>query len=292
MKGLEETGYFHICTDGKAIPWMFQDTIDFIAGINRIGICIVMTGAVVIAYTLMDNHVHFVLYGTLPQCKGFINLYKRLTGKWIRTRYGHGDFLHNLPVEIIRIEGEESLLNTIAYLDRNPIVAGFKYMPGEYPWGSARYMFKAEGTGMENYRSMESFTRREQKALLHSHTVLPQDWNVDCNGMILPTSFMNIRRLESFFRSPARYSYFLAKKLEGIVEQNLEHSRKSFIPDKELRPVVRQLALEKYGSDDIKGLNVNARLSIARILRYSYGSTLKQISRMIHIDTGTLEGFV
>jgi hypothetical protein len=165
-------------------------------------------------------------------------------------------------------------------------------MPGEYPWGSARFMFKADETGMENFRSLESFTRREQKALLHSHTVLPQDWNVDCNGMILPTSFMNIRRLESFFRSPAKYSYFLAKKLEGIVEQNLEHSRKSFIPDKELRPVVRKLALEKYGSDDIKSLNVNARLSIARILRYSYGSTLKQISRMIYLDTDALEGFI
>lgn len=292
MKGLEETGYFHICTDGKAIPWMFQDNRDFIVGIKRIGICATMTGVIIVAYTLMDNHVHFLLYGTLPQCKDFINLYKRLTGKWIRTRYGYSDFLHNLPVEIIRIEGEESLLNTIAYLDRNPIVAGFKYMPGEYPWGSARFMFKADETGMENFRSLESFTRREQKALLHSHTVLPQDWNVDCNGMILPTSFMNIRRLESFFRSPAKYSYFLAKKLEGIVEQNLEHSRKSFIPDKELRPVVRKLALEKYGSDDIKSLNVNARLGIARILRYSYGSTVKQISRMIYLDTDALEGFI
>ena len=165
-------------------------------------------------------------------------------------------------------------------------------MPGEYPWGSARYMFKAEGANMEHCRPIGSFTRREQKVLLHSHTVLPQDWKVDRNGMILPASFMNISRLESFYRSPARYSYFLAKKLEGIVEQTLEHSRKSFIPDKELRPVVRQLALKRYGSDDIKSLNVNARLNIARTLRYGYGSTLKQISRMIHIDTGTLEGFV
>lgn len=292
MKGSQETGYFHICTDGKALPWMFLDTRDFIAGINRIGICVVMTGIVVIAYTLMDNHVHFILHGTLPQCKAFINLYKKLTGKWILTRYGHNNFLHNLPVEIIRIEDEESLLNTIAYIDRNAMVAGFRHLPGEYPWGSARYMFKAENAGTESCRPIGSFTRRQQKSLLNSHTTLPQDWKVDCDGMILPTSFMNVTRLESLFRSPARYSYFLAKKLEGIVEQKMEHSRKSFIPDKELRPVVRQLALEQYGSDDIKSLNVKARLNIARTLRYDYGSTLKQISRMIYLDVDALEGFV
>ena len=33
----DEPGYFHICTDGNAVPWIFQDDEDFIAGVNRIG---------------------------------------------------------------------------------------------------------------------------------------------------------------------------------------------------------------------------------------------------------------
>lgn len=72
MKDKFEKGYFHICTDGKAIPWMFQDDEDFIKGINRIGICIIKTGIKVVAFVLMDNHPHFVLWGTMPECKKFI----------------------------------------------------------------------------------------------------------------------------------------------------------------------------------------------------------------------------
>ena len=58
----DEPGYFHICTDGNAVPWIFQDDEDFIAGINRIGICSVISKTETVAYTLMDNHGHFLMY--------------------------------------------------------------------------------------------------------------------------------------------------------------------------------------------------------------------------------------
>ena len=47
----DEPGYFHICTDGNAVPWIFQDDEDFIAGINRIGICSVISKTETVAYT-------------------------------------------------------------------------------------------------------------------------------------------------------------------------------------------------------------------------------------------------
>ena len=128
MKRAEKTGFFHICTDGTSLPWMFQDEKDFIAGVNRIGICSVMTGVIAVAFILMDNHIHLVLYGSMPECKAFINLYKRLTGSWISSRYGIKDYLRHLPAEIIRIEDEESLLNTIAYIDRNSIVLQHNFL--------------------------------------------------------------------------------------------------------------------------------------------------------------------
>ena len=212
MKGAEKTEYFHICTDGRLLAWMFQDDKDFIAGINRIAICHIKTMAVVICFVLMDNHVHFVLKGTLRQCKEFINLYKRLTGRWIMQRYGITDHLRLLPTDIIRITTEESLLNTIAYIDRNAVVAGYKYLPGEYPWGSAKYMFREKPE--INGRRISSFTRREHKDILHSNIVLPGDWIMEGN-MILPTCFMDFSITESFFKSPIRYTYFLSKKNRG-----------------------------------------------------------------------------
>ena len=291
MKGQNSKGYFHVCTDGRALPWMFQDESDFIAGVNRIGICCLRTGIKVIAYVLMDNHVHFVLCGTMPECKRFITLYKQLTGTWIYVKYGLNDYLRQLSTNILLVDTEEKLLNTIAYIDRNPVVAGYPYLPTEYPWGSARYVFKAFRCELDT-KPLSAISRRTQRVLLGTRVVLPGKWRIDNKGMICPDSFLDVSVIESYYKTPVRYSYFLAKKLEGIVEHDIELSQKTFIPDMELREIVRKMIMQDYGKDSVMDLDVHARLSVARKLRYCYASTLKQISRMVHLDKSALEGFI
>ena len=291
MRGSTDTGFFHVCTDGASIPWMFQDDQDFIAGINRIGICFLKTSITIIAYVLMDNHVHFLLYGTMPQCKAFITLYKRLTGKWILTKYGISDYLRHLPTDIIRIDSEERLLNTIAYIDRNALIAGYSKLPGEYQWGSARYFFK-EQNGFETYKLISDMTRREQRAILGTRTIVPDDWMIDDNGMICPLSFLDIKAIESYFKTPMRYSYFLAKKQEGVIEQELEHAQKTFIQDKELRFIVRQIAKDLFGKEDLNELDIKSRLILARKLRYDYASTVKQIARILRLEKSVLSDYI
>jgi hypothetical protein len=127
---------------------------------------------------------------------------------------------------------------------------------------------------------------------LSTRVALPGDWRIDDKGMLCPDSFMDISVIESCFKTPARYSYFLSRKLEGVVEQELESSRKIFIPDAELREIVRKMISHDYGKDSVAELDVDARLSIARKLRHSYASTIKQISRMVHLDRTVLEGFI
>ena len=66
----------------------------------------------------------------------------------------------------------------------------------------------------------------------------------------------------------------------------------TFIPDKELRPIVGKIAAELFRTKDIKSLNVNDRLILARKLRREYVSTIKQISRMLYLDAEILKGFI
>lgn len=286
----DEPGYFHICTDGNVMPWIFQDDEDFIAGVNRIGICSITSKAETVAFTLMDNHSHFITYGTLLACKRFINTYKVLTGKHISRKYKVRNPLRDLPVEIIPIKNEEDLMATIAYLDRNPVIAGFKFLPNEYRWGSARYIFK-EYTQEAQSRRLGDLGFNERRRLLKTRTPLPDDWEVDCHGMLVPCkSFLNTTRLENIFKTPIRYNYFLAKKLEGNIEMAQGH--RTFLPDKELRPVAEQIAMTLFGTSDIKSLNVHSRLRIARELRHGYAATVKQVSRMVYLDTETLKGFI
>ena len=288
MKNSDSAAYYHVCTDGNAIEWMFKDAADFIGGINRIGICAIETSVLVIAFILMDNHVHFVLYGTMPQCKKFLNKYKTLTGKWISGRYGLSRYLKHLPSELILIENEEQLLETIAYIDRNSIVAGYRQLPGEYPWGSARFMFRNQDA--QNGKVLAELNTKEIHETLKTWSPLPKDWKIDKTGMLLPECFLRTDILESLFKSPVRYLYFLSKKLEGKIE--MQQGTKAFIPDKELRPITEDLSRKLFGTKDIRKLDFNSRILLARKLRYNYASTPKQIARMVYLDNEVVSKFI
>ena len=289
MKNSDSAAYYHVCTDGNALAWMFKDTEDFIAGVNRIGICAFETCIQIIAFILMDNHVHFVLYGTLPKCKEFITRYKTLTGKWISSKYQLKEYLKHLPSEFILIESEEQLLDTIAYIDRNSIVAGGRYLPSEYPWGSARYMFRERRIPCG--RHISEMSKKEVHESLNTWSTLPEDWMVDDQGMLIPERcFINIDFIEGLFRSPTRYLYHLSRKLEGKIE--MQQGIRAFIPDKELRPVTEELAKRLFGKSKVKDLDFNSKILLARKLRYDYASTPKQISRMLSMDSEILSKFI
>lgn len=290
MKNSDSAAYYHVCTDGNTLEWMFKDDHDFKAGINRIAICSLETSVLVIAFILMDNHVHFVLYGSMPQCKRFITKYKLLTGKWISTRYGLSRHLKHLSSQIIHIENEEQLLDTIAYIDRNSIVAGYSYLPSSYPWGSARYMFQKQTPCSEPVKTLSEMSKSEIQNSLKTWTELPQTWKLDGDGMILPEYFLRTDISEQKFKSPVRYLYHLSKKLEGRIE--MQQGTKAFIPDKELRRITEDLSTQLFGKKSLKDLDFNSRILIARKLRYSYASTPKQISRMVYLDAETLSQFI
>lgn len=296
---------FHVCTDGNALPWMFKDDTDFINGINRIGICSHITGIKVISYVLMDNHLHFLLCGPMPLCKEFITRYKHLTGKYIYSRYSIKGHLRGLPTGIIPIEDQENLLAVIAYIDRNPVVAGYRYLPSEYSWGTARYVFRDstrweiedvetpnKGCTCKGVVSLDKISALERYEKLGTKANLPHQWVLDGRGMIQPASFFSPAIIETLFKSPARYIYHLSKKLEGEIDATIHNGKKSFLPDKELRPAVAELAATLFGTADVRTLNIASRLLIARKLRYEYASTHKQIARMLHLDAEMLKGYV
>ena len=77
--------------------------------------------------------------------------------------------------------------------------------------------------------------------------------------------------------------------------QNPSHWNPSWLRDvfaTRKDPKSDQIWEDKHGLRDIRSLNINARLEIAKTLRYSYGSTVKQISRLLHLEKNSLEGFV
>ena len=331
MKKQEFRSYYHVCTDGNQLAWMFRDDEDFRNGINRLAICSFALKLSIICFILMDNHVHFVFYGTLSQCKDFISRYKSAISRWIEEKYGISRYLSNLSSEIIPIESEEALMETVAYIDRNSIMAGYKFLPCDYPWGSAKYMFR-EDCARSSYKkgglvkkdaytvlsrtelgniSAEKCASAEDvvsikeiasikevaelqvvecRALIKSRKQIPSYWEVDKYGMIMPYCFLSLDVLNKLCVSPLRYLSFLSQKFEVKIE--MVQGIKSFISDKEMRTSTGALAKEMFEVDDVKALDFESKILLARKLRYQYASTPKQVSRMLSLDVGTLSEFI
>lgn len=291
MNSEDDYGFFHVCTNGTMIPWMFRDEEDFRFGMNRIGVCSLLTGASILVFTLMDNHTHFMLYGTRKQCQKFIDKYKLLTGKWISHKYGITKYLKHLPVSIIPLRTEDDILETAAYIDRNPIVAGFTGTPYEYPWGSCRFMFKKSTNEYRHMNMIKDFTSNELRGILKSRIRFPANWTFDNNGKIEPTCFTDINRTETLFKTPSRHLYYLVKKLEGKINQTLNEDR-PLISDKDMRDITANLAFALYKNNDIRTLKVDYRLAIARRLKRDYTATVKQLSRILYLDASVLKDFI
>lgn len=69
--------YWHVCTDGLEKGLIFKDKDDFIFGMNGVPVCALRHDVYVLAFCLMDNHVHFILAGDEFSCRNFILSYKR-----------------------------------------------------------------------------------------------------------------------------------------------------------------------------------------------------------------------
>lgn len=61
---------WHFSTDGNAVDVIFKDDEDFRAGMNRIYIVVGKHRIIILAFALMDTHLHFILYGDLDACSG------------------------------------------------------------------------------------------------------------------------------------------------------------------------------------------------------------------------------
>ena len=122
--------------------------------------------------------------------------------------------------------------------------------------------------------------------------VYGSDWEIDKQGMLDPACFIEWQKVESMYKSPLKYLYHLSKKLEGKINLDLSQGPKTFLPDKELREVTRNLCVQLFQQSDVRMLDINSRLRVAKTLRREYASTPKQISRMLHLDADVLKDFI
>ena len=316
---------YHCYTDGSCADTMFPDTDAKVYGMNVIPALARKAGVVVLAFVLMDNHVHFCLYGTEENCRRFMKLYVFAVANYLTKRFGRERKGRGFRHSVLAVTTKGQLMKTIAYIFRNPLAAGFDRMPSEYPWSNAsdcfvvprdamRTISKGDDSGVavatpssrrsepeeytmphlaRNRRTIGDLTMVERRNILKVRHEYPAEWTFDEYGVISTRQYSGGQIIEKkIFGSVRRFLYFLALKCEDEVNDSMLRNRGVFLSDADVRSRAKALCQEKYGRQDIRQLPLDQKVQLVRALRKTMSCPNTQMARVIGEPVRNWIGFV
>ena len=132
---ISESGYYHVILRGNGRQLIFEDDADRRAFLETLARRAGDAGIRVLAWCLMENHVHLVLD---DQGRELSRAMHRLAGDYAQRfnrRSGHVGHVFESRFKSCAIESDSYLLQAIRYVHDNPAKAGVS-PAAEYPWSS------------------------------------------------------------------------------------------------------------------------------------------------------------
>lgn len=291
---------WHFSTNGNDVDVVFFDKQDFIDGMNRIYIISRLYPVIILAFALMDNHIHFVLYGELDACNRFVHDYVKRTSMHIAKRHNIRHKMGSVNIDYQTVDDTHYLKTVICYCVKNPPVAGIRSNAYDYPWSSGALYFRETGVwtapawisgGYLKPVSEYLHTKDQKFDYFHTHDIIPDEIMM-CDGMIFPGEYVAYEIVEKIFMTQKAYNYYMCKSKEDDVD--LKHRNISYlsIPDQEMRQHRTEILQSSFGVKTIRALNVNQRLSLARNLKSKYNCSLKQIASLCGINFDDLKNIL
>lgn len=285
--------YYHFCTYGLLKNIIFSSNEDYIYGMNAIAICKTLYIDVkILAFCLMNNHVHFILDCEKDDGLLFMKHYKLLIGKYLKNKYGIERNLNGADIGCKEMSDPNYCVRAIAYVLRNPMSAGIQIMPGEYRWSSTNLYFASRSFVLNNYTPISSLSVVKMREMTGSRCKFPAEWRIDMNGMVFPGDYVDYKTVETIFARPMQLLYYILKNNDAELEADTGILTKSRYSDDELCASRDIFIREKYGKKSVTQLSVEERISLASIMRRRYGISLPTLSRIIQIDRDLLRGML
>ena len=132
---------------------------------------------------------------------------------------------------------------------------------------------------------------RKQRKLFRTNVILPQYWEADYRGMLVPASYIDTEYLNSrVFVSPRQFFAFLNVRKNDLVEMEAADAKKFLARREEdvIRKEVDRVSKLKYGLP-VKKLNQTARVTIATdIWKARRTFSVKQLARLTRLNVDLL----
>ena len=282
--------FFLISTDHLESRLWFDDKPDLVAGMNYVAISSFRFEVNVLAFILMSNHAHFILECERKEAEAFINFFKERFGLYRWNHHKDSKFLRRNRVDIQELSMTgESLERAIAYVQMNCVAARLCAHPSGYPWGSGNAFFNLNP---QRGCPVGTLSSKALASKMHSKMEVNPDWEMLDDGYISPASYVAVEFVESLFRSPSRYQYFLdnsskAKRVKDLTAPSFS--------DQLIATASLNLCHSIFRVTSIDDLSPAQIVELVRQLKRRFSSGANQISRVTGIQYGEvvsiLEGF-
>ena len=110
------SNYWHFYTDGKSVEFFFPDDDSFRAGMELTSRLSAEFEVLILAFVLMDTHIHFILYGDLSECQRFMHKYIKMHSMYLSYNNDIMKGLRNCLTEYQAVEDYTYLKTVIAYV--------------------------------------------------------------------------------------------------------------------------------------------------------------------------------
>lgn len=277
-KDCRSKDYWLVTTEHLKEGLWFREDDDYKVGMNYVAVLSFLLGVTVLSFTLMSNHVHFVLYCTHDDARLFIDAFKKNCSRFISKKYGIKEALRRNKVDIQRISpDDESFHWAVAYVEMNPVAANICLHPSAYRWGTGRSFFQVSPPKAVRLGTLSINAARR---LLHSKQTLPSDWLVGEDGYILPESYVPVKLVESIFKTPRRMNYYLQNSSKAKRRRELQENELPSFRDQVLYAAIPDLCRSLFGKNDASDLNDEQRQELVRQIRRRFSADIHQIVRV------------
>ena len=267
---------------------IFRDAEEFRIGMGIIAIAAKCFPDVrVITFELMTNHLHIMADGDESRLRQMFEQIKklltRMTGDAGRT-INWGAFKPGVR----QLNDLADARNVLIYDNRNGFLVHDNYTPFSYPWGANFCYFNPDAQKRFQESSVPS-TIKDRRSISHSHIsdgIQELKLLDDCFS---PYSFCDIAAGEGLFRDAVHYFYMLGKNIESNKEIAKEIGESVAYTEDELYAAVCTKCRNEYGTANPAQIPADAKIAMAKVMRYEYNATLKQIQRMLRLDQGILQ---
>jgi len=300
---MEKEQFYHMFANGDDAQNLIVSNRDFIVIFNLIAICSANNPDVrVVSFSIEETHPHLLLYGRRSACERFKKMFESSVLHHIAATRGTLDNVV-LECEILEVEDDEYLLNVGVYTIFQATKDGKAVMPYDYLWGSGAlyfrdkrsalpWLFDEDGNKLEPVR-IGSLTMAERKRIECSRMAVPDDWLV-CNGLILPTNYVDVELFESIYTTHNRYRVFMgnSSKKNQVVLERMARTRGIRLDDLEVRRLAENECTLLFGKKTARWLTTEERLRLARQLRSKYGIMFRQLATVCRLPESELSKYL